>query len=118
MVALYHHTAHTTTGGYPDIMALVFCDTADVVIAESLLLRQVLQIVSLHIQNVQTFTRSNPDQSTGVLKHLRDIIVGKRLHIVGVTCQYFLLRIREVHNYQTFGGTDKEVVGLTILIII
>ena len=61
MVTLYDDAADSATGGYPDIVVLVFGYTADVIVAKTLFLCQVVQVVSILIENVKTFTRTNPD---------------------------------------------------------
>ena len=77
MISLYDDTAHTTAGGDPHIMVLIFCNTTHIVVAETLFLCQIVQTVVLQIQDVQTFTCTHPNQTPGVLDYLGDIVVGK-----------------------------------------
>ena len=117
VVALHNDTAHTAAGGHPDVVVLVFCDTADVVIAQTLLLRQVVQRVVLKVQDVQTFTRTDPEKSSGVLYHLRDKVVRERLQIRLVTSEHCPFRCREVQDKQSFSRSYIKVVGLSVLVV-
>ena len=117
MVSLYHDATHTTAGGDPHIMVFVFCNTTHIVIAKTLFLCQIVQTVILQVQDVQSFTCTYPNQTSGVLNHLSDIVVGKRLDVRCVTCQYLLLRRREVQYHQSLSCTDIEVIALSFLII-
>ena len=117
MVSLYNDTAHTTAGGNPHIMVLVFSNTTNVVIAEALFFCQIVQTVVLQIQDIQTFTCTNPNQTSGILNDLCDEVVGKRLAVRRVTCQDLFLCRGEVEYHQSFCCSDIEVVALTILII-
>ena len=91
VVTLYNDTTDTAAGGYPDVMVLVLCNTADIVVAQTLFLRQIVQRVVLEVQDIQSLARSNPNQSARVLHHLCDIVVGERLDIGFVTCEYSFL---------------------------
>ena len=64
MIALYDDTAYATTGSHPDVVVLVFCDATDVIVAESLFLCEVLEVIGLEVQNVQTFACSHPDEAS------------------------------------------------------
>ena len=91
MVTLYHDAADATASRYPDIVVLILGDTADVIVAETLLFGQIVQVIVLKVQNVQTFAGTDPQQATRVLQHLGDEVVRKRLVVCYVTCQHFFL---------------------------
>ena len=64
VVALNNNTAYTTACSYPDAVVLIFGNTTDVVVTQALLLCQVVELVGLQIQYVQTLARSYPYQSS------------------------------------------------------
>ena len=117
MVTLHHDTADTTAGGYPHVVVLILGDTTDIIVAETLFLCQIVQTVVLEVENVQTFSGTNPDQTAGVLKYLGDIVVRERLDIRGVTRQYRLFRIRQVQDDESFSRSDIEVIALTVVVV-
>ena len=90
-----HNTCHTAAGRNPHIMILVFSNTADVVIAKTLLLSDMVEIVVVQvvvgIQHVQSFARTHPDESTRVFGNLSDIVVCKLFGMCDISCEYTLL---------------------------
>ena len=60
MVTLYDDTADTITRRYPDAVVLVFCNTADGIVAQSVFLCNNAQLVVGWVQNVNTFARTYP----------------------------------------------------------
>ena len=60
MISLDHNTADTAACCYPHIMVLVLGNTTNVIIAKSLLLCQIVQTVIFHVEDVQTFTGTDP----------------------------------------------------------
>ena len=64
MVTLDDDTRHTLAGGDPDVMVLILGNTANIVVAESLLFCQVVDVIGLKVQDVQTLTCSHPDESS------------------------------------------------------
>ena len=115
MVSLDDDTADATARGDPDIMVLILSDTADIVIAESLFLRQVVQGVVLHVEDIQSLTRTDPEESSGVLQDLGDIVIGERLQVGDVTREDGLVRRGEVQDYQPLCRSDIQVVAPAIL---
>ena len=63
VVALYHNTAHTAACRYPYAVILVLSNTADVVVTQSLFLCEVVKLVGLKVQNIQSLARSYPYKS-------------------------------------------------------
>ena len=118
MVSLDDDTADATARGDPDIMVLILSDTADIVIAESLFLRQVVQGVVLHVEDIQSLTRTDPEESSGVLQDLGDIVIGERLQVGDVTREDGLVRRGEVQNYQSLCRSDIQVVAPAILVVV
>ena len=60
VVTLYHHAADTIAGGHPDAVVLVLGNATDGVVAESVFLRDITQLVVVGIQDVKTFTGAYP----------------------------------------------------------
>ena len=77
VVTLYNHTTDTIAGRNPDAMVLVFCNTTDGVVAESVFLCDIAQLVVVGVEDVDTLTRAYPQQTTRVFENLGDIVVGE-----------------------------------------
>ena len=118
MVTLDDDTAHTTAGGHPDIVVLIFGDTTDVIVRQTLFLGQITQVVVFHVQDVQTLAGTYPKQTSGVLQYLGDEVVGERLHVGHITRQHLLLSGREIQDDQALSGSDVEVVVLSLEVIV
>ena len=81
MVTLHDDADNTITCRYPDAVVLILGNTADRVVAETVFLRNQTEFVVCGVQNVDTLTRTYPQQSSGVFVDLCDIVVRKRLHV-------------------------------------
>ena len=77
VVALNDNTTQTVSRSHPNVVVLIFSNAADGVIAQTVFLQQVSQFIVHLVENVQTFSCSNPQQSAGVFKNLRDKVVGE-----------------------------------------
>ena len=101
MVTLYDDTTDTIAGGNPDAMVLVLGNTANGVVAESVFFRDIAQLVIIGIKNIDTFTSTNPQETTGVFENLGDIVVGEGRQVRRVTRQHHFLARVEVENDKT-----------------
>ena len=72
-------------------MVLVFYDTADVIVADAILFGEIIQAVVIVAENIQSFTRTHPDDASRVFEHLGDIVVGEGLHIGTVADEHRFL---------------------------
>ena len=60
MIALHHNTANAIAGRYPHASALVLGNTADRVVAQSVVFRDVVKLVRFRIQHVDALARTYP----------------------------------------------------------
>ena len=60
MVVLHHDAADAIGGGEPDVVVLVLGNATDVVVAQALLLRQLVHRIILHIEDVHALASTYP----------------------------------------------------------
>ena len=71
------NTADTVARCDPDVVVSILGNATDIVVAQVVTLGNVIELVILHVQNVQTFACTYPQQFAAVLKNLGNIAVGE-----------------------------------------